>query len=218
MSPGGRPMRWIAALAATGLIAVAAIAFLEIGVSGDESSEGGIEAPSAQLGVTGTAADRPATELGESGSACRRLAGLSAALGKREQAPEAYLRALGTAAAGIRPPPRALADLARGGRDLIPGGGFRTIYADGTPGQVRHFAGVAVASTYGGTAATELLSVFLRRDPVRSADGRLSERALEFASLVTSGELPLEQTGAWILENVCRPNGLGSALPGPGDG
>ncbi len=120
--------------------------------------------------------------------------------------------------AGIRPPPRALADLARGGRDLIPGGGFRAVYSDGTAGQVRHFAGVAVASFYGGAAATRLASVFLRRDPVRSADGRLSERAFDFASLVESGELPLEQTGAWILENVCRPTGLGAALAGPGEG
>ena len=202
-------MRLIAALAAAALIALAALGLRELGVWGDESFEGGIDPPSPQLGVLGIATDRPLAELEEDGTACERLAGLATALGGREPTPVGFLRALGLAAAGIRPPPRALADLARGGRDLIPGGGFRAVYSDGTAGQVRHFAGVAVASTYGGGAATRLASVFLRRDPVRSADGRLSEQAFDFASLVESGELPLDQTGAWILENICRPQGLG---------
>ena len=211
-------MRLVAALAAAVLIAVAAIGLLGLGVWGDESFEGGIDPPSLQLGVLGIATGRPLAELEEDGTACERLGGLATALGGREPTPRGFLRALGLAAAGIRPPPRALADLARGGRDLIPGGGFRAIYSDGTAGQVRHFAGVVVASTYGGAAATRLASIFLRRDPVRSADGRLSERAFDFASLVSSGELRLEQTGAWILANICRPTGPGAALAGPGEG
>ena len=202
-------MRLIAVLAAAALVALAAVGLHELGVWGDESFEGGINSPSLQLGVLGVATDRPLAELKEDGTACERLAGLATALGGGEPTPGRFLRALGLAAAGIRPPPRALADLARGGRDLIAGGGFRAIYSDGTAGQVRHFAGVAVASTYGGAAATRLASVFLRRDPVRSADGRLSEQAFGFASLVSSGKLPLDQTGAWILENICRPTGLG---------
>jgi hypothetical protein len=210
-------MRLIAAFAGAALIALAAVGVHELGAWGDESFEGGIEPPSLQLGVLGIATDRPLAELEEDGTACERLAGLATALGGREPTPGGFLRALGLAAAGIRPP-RALADLAGGGRDLIPGGGFREVYSDGTAGQVRHFAGVAVASTYGGAAATRLASVFLRRDPVRSADGRLSEQAFEFASLVSSGELPLDQTGAWILENICRPTGVGAALAGPGAG
>jgi hypothetical protein len=209
-------MRLIAALAAAAaLIALAAVGIHELGASGDESFEGGIDPPSLQLGFLGIATDRPLAELEEDGTACERLAGLATGLGGREPTPGEFLRALGLAAAGIRPPPRALADLARGGSDMIPGGGFREAYSDGTAGQVRHFAGVAVASTYGGAAATRLASAFLRRDPVRSADGRLSEQAFDFASLVTSGELPLDQTGAWILENICRPTGLGV---GPGEG
>jgi hypothetical protein len=211
-------MRLIAALAAAALVALAAVGVHELGAWGDESFEGGIDPPSVQLGVLGLATDRPLTRLEEDGTACERLAGLATALGGREPTPDGFLRALGLAAAGIRPPPRALADLARGGRDLIPGGGFREAYSDGTTGQVRHFAGLVVASTYGGAAATRLASVFLRRDPVRSADGRLSEQAFEFASLVSSGKLPLDQTGAWILENICRPTGLGAALAGPGAG
>lgn len=211
-------MRLIAALAAAALIALTAVGLHELGVWGDESVEGGIDPPSVQLGVLGVATNRPLAELEEDGTACERLAGLANALGGREATPGGFLRALGLAAAGIRPPPRALADLARGGRDVIPGGGFRAVYSDGTAGQVRHFAGVVVASTYGGAAATRLASVFLRRDPVRSADGRLSERALDLASLLESGELPLEQAGAWILENLCRPTGLGAGLAGPGEG
>lgn len=211
-------MKWIAALAVTALIALAAVGLHELGVWGDESFEGGIDPPSLQLGVLGVAADRPLAELEEEGTACERLAGLATAVGRRESTSAEFLRALGLAAAGIRPPPRALADLASGGRDLIPGGGFRGVYSDGTAGQARHFAGVVAASTYGGAAATRLASVFLRRDPVRSADGRLSEQAFQFASLVTSGELPLDQTGAWILENICHPTGLGAALAGPGEG
>lgn len=200
-------MRVIAALVAAGLIAVAVFAILELGGSGDGSFEGGIDPPSVQLGVLGIATDRPPEELATDGTACERLAGLGFALGERKRNARGFLRALGREAAGIRPPPRALADLARGGRDLIPGRGFRAAYADGTDGQARHFAGLAVATTYGGTAATRLASVFLRRDPVDSPDGRLGERAFDFASLVSSGQLPLEQTGAWILANLCRPTG-----------
>jgi hypothetical protein len=200
-------MRLIAALAAAALIAGAAV-IVGLAVSWDESFEGGIDPPSIQLGVLGIATDRPLAELESAGNACERLAGLATALGEREPDPRVFLRALGQEAAGIRPPPRALADLARGGRDLIAGGGFRAAYADGTAGQVRHFAGVATASTYGGIAATRIASAFLRGDPVETPDGRLSERAFDFAALVSSGEVPVEQAGAWILANLCRPTGL----------
>jgi hypothetical protein len=206
-------MKLVAAAIAVGVLALAALALRELDVWGEDSVEGGIERPSIQLG-TERAADQPPGDLERSGSACQRLAALAAGLGLRESTPAGFLRALGQGAAGIRPPPRALSDLARGGRDLIPGGGFRARYSDGSSGQVRHFAGVAVASAYGGAAATRVISVVFRRDPVRSADGRLSEHALDFATLVSSGELPLEQTGTWILENLCRP----AALGGPGEG
>jgi hypothetical protein len=75
-----------------------------------------------------------------------------------------------------------------------------------------------VASTYGGAAATRLIDVFLRRDPANSADGRLTARALEFATKLGSDELPVDQAGTWILERVCRPTGLGTALPNDGGG
>jgi hypothetical protein len=201
-------MRLVVALTAVGVLALGALALREFDFPGEESPDATIEPPSIQLGVLGLAADRSLEELEESGNACQRLAALAAALGSRGSAPRGFLRALGLAAAGIRPPPRALTDLAHGGRDLIPGGGFRAPYSDGSAGQVRHFAGVAVASTYGGAAATRLISVLFRRDPLRSADGRLSERAFDFAALVSSGEVPPAQSGAWILANLCRPAGL----------
>jgi hypothetical protein len=209
-------MKSIAALAAAGVIALAALGLRELGVWGDESFEGGIDPPSLQLSFLGVATDRAPAELSEDGTACERLAGVTTDLGRGEPSPAELLRALGLAAAGIRPPPRALADLAAGGRDRIPGGGFRPIYSDGTAGQARHFAGVAVATLYGGAAATRVASIFLRRDPARSADGRLSERALEFASLVSLGELPIEQAGPWILVNVCEPTGLVPSGPDEG--
>src|SRR5688500_3357999 len=137
-------MRVIAAiLAAIALIGAGAIALLDIRVWGDEAFEGGIDPPSLQLSFLGIATDRAPAELSEDGTACERLAGVVTDLGRGEPSPGEFLSALGLAAAGIRRPPRALADLAAGGRDRIPGGGFRPIYSDGTAGQARHFAGAA---------------------------------------------------------------------------
>jgi hypothetical protein len=200
-------MKLVAATTAVGIVALAVLAMRKLDLWGEEPFDGAIEPPSIQLGALGAAADQPLAGAGQSGSACERLAAVAATLAERKWTPLGFLRALGLAAAGIRPPPRALPDLARGGRDLIPGKGFQAAYSDGSSGQARHFAGVAVATTYGGPAATRLISVVLRRDPVGSADGQLSERALDFASLVESGELPLERTGAWILGNLCRARG-----------
>ena len=72
-----------------------------------------------------------------SGSACRRMAGLAAKLAERDQDEADFLRAFGLRAAGIRPPPRAYGDLARGGRNLIAGKGFLARFDDGSAGQVQ---------------------------------------------------------------------------------
>ena len=118
------------------------------------------------MGTRSTAAD-----LSEefSGSACRRMAGLAAKLAERDQDEADFLRAFGLRAAGIRPPPARYGDLARGGRNLIAGRGFLARFDDGSAGQVRHFAGIAVASTFGGGGATRFLSIFVRDDPLRLA-------------------------------------------------
>ena len=138
------------------------------------------------------------------GSACRRMAGLAARLAEGEESAVRFLRAFGREAAGIRPPPRAYGDLARGGRDLIPGRGFLTRYDDGTEGQVRHFAGIAAASTFGGGSATRFISIFFRDDPIASPDGQLTEEGIEFAERVLGGDLTPAETPAWLLENLCR--------------
>jgi hypothetical protein len=141
----------------------------------------------------------------EADTACERLAIVAAGLGLQTDDPNELLRKLGRRAAGIHDPPRAFVDLARGGQDLIPGAGFRNRYNDRTAGQARHFAGIAVATTYGSESQTRLISIFVRRDPANSADGRLTDAALEFARLLRRGELQTEDAGDWILAEVCRP-------------
>jgi len=138
------------------------------------------------------------------GSGCRRLAGLAAALAEGDPEPTRFLRALGRRAAGIRPPPRAFADLARGGSDRIPGKGFLARFDDGSAGQARHFAGIAVARSFGSAANVRRISIDLRRDPANSPDGRLTDEAIEFANAVLGDELPVEEAPEWMLDRLCR--------------
>lgn len=140
------------------------------------------------------------------GSACRQVAGIAAGLAVREPelSPVAFLRAFGRQVAGIRPPPRAYGDLARGGSNEVPGKGFIARLDDGTIGQGRHFAGIVAASTFGGGQATRLISIFARRDPLKSPDGQLTEEGIEFSEEVIGGDLSLDETPLWILENLCR--------------
>ena len=58
-----------------------------------------------------------------SGTACERLAGLAGQLGEADDGVNQFLLDLGQQAAGISKGRRALADLARGGRNRIPGRG-----------------------------------------------------------------------------------------------
>jgi hypothetical protein len=140
------------------------------------------------------------------GSSCRRLAGVAAALAEDERSPVAFLRELGRRAAGIRPPPRGFGDLARGGRDLIPGKGFLARFDDGSAGQARHFAGIAVARSFGSAADVRRISIDLRRDPAGSPDGRLTDEGIEFATSLLDGELALAESPDWILDRLCRRN------------
>jgi hypothetical protein len=134
------------------------------------------------------------------------MAGVAAAVAEESPSSLVLLSELGRRVAGIRPPPRALGDLARGGRDLLPGRGFRARYDDGSAGQARHFAGIAVATTIvGGAIPTRLISERLRDDPRGSADGQLTEAGIEFATGLRSGELTPAEAPSWILDNVCRP-------------
>ena len=158
-----------------------------------------------ELGPIELPGDDLLSDDGDGGTACERLARLAAELGAESDDPTRLLRALGRQAAGIHDPPRGLFDLARGGFDRIPGIGFRNRFNDGTAGQARHFAGVAVATTFGGGDATRRISIFVRRDPPNSADGRLTDAAIEFSRLLRRGELETADAGDWVLAEVCRP-------------
>ena len=125
------------------------------------------------------------------GSACRQSP--ASRRGSRCVSPSArrvaFLRAFGRQVAGIRQPPRAYGDLARGGtqRGARQGLPARARRRDERPG--RHFAGIVVATTFGGGQATRLISIFARRDPLSSPDGQLTEEGIEFAEEVIGGDL-----------------------------
>ena len=150
-----------------------------------------------------SAADAARTEP-LSGTACQRLAGLAANLAVRDRIAERFLIDLGQQGAGIRPGRFALIDLARDGRNIILGRGFKTEFDDGTRGQVRHFVGVARASMFGGSALTRWISENLRRDPAGSPDGRLADEGIDFAQALLAGRLELSEASEWIRETLCK--------------
>lgn len=145
----------------------------------------------------------PDLDIAEADNACEELAARADAIATDAESAVVAIRRLGREAAGIRHGTRGLLDLAAGGRNLIPGRGFRRRYDDGTPGQVRHFAGIAVAASYGGERATRLISIYARRDALNSPDGRLTERGIEFTRKLLSGRLAPEDAGSWIQSRLC---------------
>jgi hypothetical protein len=146
----------------------------------------------------------PTTSLHLSGSACERLAGLAGYLAGTDDNVNEFLLDLGQQAAGISKGRRALADLARGGRNRIPGKGFKQRFDDGSVGQVRHFAGYVRASMFGGTNVTRWISEHLRQDPADSPDGRLGDEGIEFAQDLIAGRLELSGTSSWVRAHLCR--------------
>jgi hypothetical protein len=139
------------------------------------------------------------------GSACQRLAGLAANLAAQDRTAEQFLIDLGKQGAGIRANRFALLDLARDGRNIIVGRGFKPPFDDGTRGQVRHFVGVARASMFGGSTVTRWLSENLRNDPADSPDGRLADQGIDFAQSLLAGRLELNEASGWIRQRLCKP-------------
>jgi hypothetical protein len=135
--------------------------------------------------------------------ACERLVGLVGQLARQEPSPRRLLARLGREGAGIRPGPLGMVDLARGGRDLIRGRGFRRQFDDATSGQVRHFTGIAVATSLMGPRLTRWTSQRIRHDPLASADGRLTEAGIEFARRLLEGTLPVGAAAGWVHETLC---------------
>ena len=114
-----------------------------------------------------------------------------------------FLKELGRAA-GVRRGPMWLFDAASGGRNRIRGRGFRRAVDDDTDGQARHFAGtVAVAARLGGRL-TRWLVVHVLRDAPDSADGRLSDEAIEFVRLLRTDELRQADAADWVRDQLCR--------------
>jgi hypothetical protein len=114
-----------------------------------------------------------------------------------------FLVELGSRVANIGRGRWAVVGLLLGGRSRIRGGGFRTQLRDHSAGQSRHFAGIARAVTLLGANRTRWISVHLRRDAPGSPDGRLTDLAIEFATGMLDGSLPIGRGGDWIRIHVC---------------
>lgn len=146
---------------------------------------------------------------GRLAEACARLAAGAASDTASDAASRSrFLRELGHEVAGVRRGPLWFLDAGRGGANRIRGRGFRSHVDDGTEGQARHFAGIVAVAARIGPAPARWLSIHVGRDAPDSADGRLTDHAIDFVRLVRSGELPLRDTEAWIRSTIC---GVGSA-------
>ncbi|WP_374008651.1 hypothetical protein [Leifsonia sp. LS-T14] len=139
-----------------------------------------------------------------SGDGCSRLAEACAVVAARTASPREFLRRLGHEVAGVR---RGLfwpVDAGSGGSNRIRGRGFRRHVDDGTDGQARHFAGMVAVAARIGTRPTRWLAIHVGRDAPDSADGRLTEHALDFVRLIRSGELATTDTDAWVRRTICE--------------
>ena len=136
-------------------------------------------------------------------NACHELVALCEQIASETSQPREFLLRLGSRAAGIRRGPVGFYDLSRGGSNLIPGGGVKRRYDDDTDGQIRHFAGMATATVRVGPRLARSLSVTVLRDPPTSADGRLSDTAIEFARALLSGDLEVDAAPRWVSRRLC---------------
>jgi hypothetical protein len=138
-------------------------------------------------------------------NACNALAALADEIASTslDATPKSFILALGERAAGIDLGLEGYIDLMRGGENSLPGRGFRGEFDDSTDWQVRHFAGAAAATALFGADATRWLTANVLRDAPGTADGRLTEAAIEFSTLLLNGELPLEDASQWMLEKLC---------------
>lgn len=134
---------------------------------------------------------------------CAALAESIDRLAELEYSDRRFLKELGRAA-GVRRGPLWLIDAASGGRNRLRGRGFHPAVDDDSDGQARHFAGtVAVAARLGGPI-TRWLTTHILRDPPGSADGKLSDEAIEFVRLVRSGGLAQADAAEWVRDRLCR--------------
>jgi hypothetical protein len=136
--------------------------------------------------------------------ACAKLSEVAERVAEEHATGRAFLGEFARQSAAIRPGLLGFFDLAYGGRDLIRGDGFQPRFHDGTTGQARHFAGVAYAVALFGARPTRVLSIRIRRDRPDSADGLLTDAAIDFATGLLDGSLPPSQAAAWIRDHLCH--------------
>ncbi|MBN9389718.1 MAG: hypothetical protein J0I20_16950 [Chloroflexi bacterium] len=143
----------------------------------------------------------------EGANACQQLADLAEKIAGESPSlsPKEFILTLGKQAAGIRHAFWGLFDLLKGGSNLIPGGGFKPEYDDGSGGQARHFVGIAVSNLRFGPKLTTWLSETVRRDPAHSPDGRLTLAAVDFSQKLLKGELAITAAGQWLRNQLCQP-------------
>ncbi len=144
--------------------------------------------------------------------ACSDLVDASTRIASRAPTPRRFLIDLGAEVGGVRRGLFWMLDAATGGSNRVSGRGFRRHLDDGTNGQARHFAGIVAVSARIGPRLTRWLSIHAGRDAPDSADGRLTEVALEFARAIRNGELALGDSGGWIRAHVCAADS-GDAHP-----
>lgn len=137
-------------------------------------------------------------------TAAGQLARVADRLAERRLSPRRFLVALAWNCAGIRPGVPGYADLATGGRNRFPGRGFRHLFDDGTDGQVRHFAGIAVSPLLLGEPVARFAARHVLGDAPDTADGRLSEAAFAFSAAVRRGDLPVSDAEEWILTRIAE--------------
>ena len=134
--------------------------------------------------------------------ACAALAESIDRLAERGHSNRRFLKELGRVG-GVRRGPLWLTDAASGGRNRLRGRGFRAQVDDATDGQARHFAGTVAVATRVGGRMTRWLSTAVLRDAPDTADGRLSDEAIEFVRLVRSGELAQADAAGWVRRRLC---------------
>lgn len=190
-------MRFFVAIAV--VLAAGVLVFLVVDPFADEGTppDGKAQGPAARGSQART---KPLT-----GTACQRLATLAANLAITDGTAKEFLTDLGEQAAGIRPGRLALVDIAHDGHNVILGRGFKAEFDDGTPGQVRHFVGVARASMFGGAVLTRWISEHLRGDQADSPDGRLADQGIDFAQALLAGRVEVSAASDWIRSRLCTP-------------
>ncbi len=138
-------------------------------------------------------------------TACDDLAETAARVAASTATGRGFLLDLGAEAGGVRRGPLWVLDAATGGSNRIRGRGFRRPVDDGTNGQARHFAGTVAVAARIGLRLTRWLSIHVGGDAPDSADGRLTEHALDFVGRTRDGRLAPHEAATWIRTTLCVP-------------